>query len=1159
MRVLLFASILVFTSLAQAQLTLEVGSPDFSDWSGITESTNQEATFKSGEMISYQYPDGARNSKGFRDYPGYASDWSLYQGLCFEVFLENESSLELSFTLKVTERDARQVEPQCRTKLQLKGIGWQSVYIPWDLLDVPEGNKMGTLQLIKDVKILAISPNNPRLKIRNVYVTKGERVALESPIQGKSTKAGGSVQYEVQVGNTTTEPQNVQLLFAQDGWDQMIASVEPSTLELAPNEVKKCTVEVAIPARLPKGLRGKQILKAVANGKGSAAQTIKFTTAVAIPFPNVVFTADKWQDVKDKIKKYAWAKDGLIRYEEKARRWKVPKPATLNAQKGNYLYREVDGGDMADCATAYQLTGKKEYAEKCVQFIRYVVDPETGYPSTFRGNPVNFVKEGVLFQGIARGYDMILDSGLLTEEDKALAEDTFRMHIKTIQLGTDFGAISNWDVAEVTSALYCALCLQDWHLVDELLHGPTGVYQQFSHGVMSDGWWYECAVGYNLWVASEFSEIAIALEPWGINFKDMQLPLGTSPWFSLIPERKKPGLYGMDFMKWGPLHKNSISIKDMWDAMIPFLDYRGVMFAVNDATETLVQGDRLELAYYFYRDPEYAAVINRGEGRGLLYSVPDLPDVTSEKIKQSAYADNMGIVQLRSQTEGREQREQIQAALHYGSHGGHHGHFDRTGLVSMMRYGRSFYNPEMIWYGYSSYLYKFLVQTSMTKNMVVVDQKMQEPKESFRTLFYTGDMLQATVVETHARWSDPPYGGMRYRGTRDDGQMDTSWMGDSPLPIPENPPTARTITRYTEPILQRRLMVMMDDYVILADFLDADQDHTFDWLFQMKGIQSLTADQKEFLRHDNQMNTDPLSTAQLFTDCNWYKTKGTSRAKFEMCWGPGCDNEGTRTRENEDGTLKIDVFNAWPPQNEVMLGTVPEEHGVSKRLNYSVIADGEVLIDDSTGAWILGSKNIDLDITGKKQLVLTTKVNNSKKDTIFWGDASLIKKDGSEVFISSLPAKYQNILMPPTKGFDYYSGPVKIAGELMANSTPGMPDNDKESGSITIDFTGMDAVRFKAKLGGDFPLGDESARRKTLAVRSHGQETRYLSIIEPYETESMVKSVTATSANELVVELNDGRIQEIRISNLDSDTDSIKVFARELMNGQVVRQEIAAE
>lgn len=95
----------------------------------------------------------------------------------------------------------------------------------------------------------------------------------------------------------------------------------------------------------------------------------------------------------------------------------------------------------------------------------------------------------------------------------------------------------------------------------------------------------------------------------------------------------------------------------------------------------------------------------------------------------------------------------------------------------------------------------------------------------------------------------------------------------------------------------------------------------------------------------------------------------------------------------------------------------------------------------------------------------------------------------------------------------------------------------------------MGAVGFKAKLGGDFPLGDESQRRKTMAVRSTGIETRYLSVVEPYETESMIKSVKAKSANELVVELTDGRIQEITISELAGETGEAKVVVRELVNG----------
>ncbi|KRE36363.1 hypothetical protein ASG85_09295 [Paenibacillus sp. Soil724D2] len=44
----------------------------------------------------------------------------------------------------------------------------------------------------------------------------------------------------------------------------------------------------------------------------------------------------------------------------------------------------------------------------------------------------------------------------------------------------------------------------------------------------------------------------------------------------------------------------------------------------------------------------------------------------------------------------------------------------------------------------------------MTKNMVVVDEKMQVPSDSKRLLFYSGKAIQAVAIETNSRWSYPP-------------------------------------------------------------------------------------------------------------------------------------------------------------------------------------------------------------------------------------------------------------------------------------------------------------------------------------------------------------------------------------------------------------------
>ncbi|MFB9057308.1 hypothetical protein ACFFU9_11220 [Mariniflexile ostreae] len=1025
------------------------------------------------------------------------------------------------------------------------------------MFNIDSGQKMGTLYAIKHVLLTASSAENSDYKIRNVNVTKGLTHYVEAELRGKAIEAGKQVTYDMEIGNTTNQAQAVQLRIETKGWESMEAMLSTSTVQLAPGDKKQIQLTVNVPAHLPQGIREQQVVKAIANGQGASVTTLEFTTAVRVQTPNIVFTQEKWQHVKDKIKDYDWAKEALAEYERKAQSWEPSNGNKLEEKDGSVLGQAVynsNGSKEYDCAIAYQLTGNEDYAAKCLVVLRRLIDPDTGYRATLAGGGNSFVAEGKFWQGVGRMYDLIRDSKLLTAEDHKRTEATFRLFVNRTITGNQRGAISNWNVAEITAAVYCALNLQDWCLIDQLLEGPTGVYKHIEHGIMNDGWWYECAVGYNTWVAMEFSEIAIALQPWGINFTNRQFPIGTTPHFSLLASRRQGGLYGMQFEKWGSIERNNIGIKDMWDAAIPYLDFRGVLPAVNDAVEDMVSGKPYELAYYLYRDPEYAAIIQRSEKRDLLYGVPDLPEVVSEKMTESAYADNMGIVQLRSQKKGREQSEQIQATMHYGSHGGYHGHFDRTNLVSMMRYGRSFYGTLMYWYSYGSYLYKFLKQTSINKNMVVVDEKMQEPVQNYRTLFHSGEMMQATAVETNSRWSYPPYGGIHYNTEQTFAEK--VWEEGRSINVPENAPDYGAVTGYTEPVFQRRLMIVLDDYVLLADYLKGEKEHQFDWMFQAKGFKGIQSDKTTLIKHTNQMSTDALGSAQFITDSNWYATEGTSRTKFEMCWGEDCDNEGVRLPHSLEGALKIDVFNAWPRKAEVMIGTSNESFSVNKQLWYTVKTDNQLKVNDSTGAWILGSKAVKVDLNNKKTLELTTLTKaKNKNNTLFWGDARLVKADGSVVYVSDLNATYKNILKPESKGKDYYNGPIKISGAPMENSTPAMPENSKEQGVISLDLSGLGAVAFEATIGGDFPLGDEASRLKSMAVRTHGKKARYLSVIEPYENESLVFSVEAKSENELTVRLTDGRVQNITIEDMEQDGGNVKVIVKEFKNGVLVRRE----
>jgi hypothetical protein len=444
--------------------------------------------------------------------------------------------------------------------------------------------------------------------------------------------------------------------------------------------------------------------------------------------------------------------------------------------------------------------------------------------------------------------------------------------------------------------------------------------------------------------------------------------------------------------------------------------------------------------------------------------------------------------------------------------------------------------------------------------MVVVDRKMQEAVPGKRLLFYSGKAMQATAVETDARWSNPPYGGMVYDYVPVKTFAEKCWREGRSVPIPADPPRYGSLTGYTEPVLQRRAMIVTDDYLVVADWVKGTNIHTFESLLQMKTFQGLDAAAKKFLRHDAQWETNPVSSAQFVTDCDWYEVTAPARSQFEMRFGPGADNEGSRTIGNENGVLKTEVYTLWPPQEQIMIGAAPEMFPVEKRLYYTVRGDGEELAQGKFGAWILGSVDIDVPIEGVKQLELETRTELSKTPTLFWANARVVTKDGKEISPSDLPLRFEKMEQPKEKGKDYFGGPIKIVGEEYKSAIPAQPMKNDEPAFLRLDLSGVDAVRFKAVLGGDYPLGDETQRRKVYAVRApDGREARFLTLIEPYENRPMVKTAMATDADHLRVELADGRTQEIALGNFTGDGSGITVQITETKDAKLLRQESTQE
>jgi len=1161
----------------------QLGGSDFADWQGLAPAGDHTATLKIPGEASFRFPEGSHGfvKHGYQVVNDDTRDWRSLYGVQCEVRLDDAREVALTVAVVFAKRNG--TADAVKSDVRLSGTGWHSVTLPWSAFAFDQARTV-QLTFVKGITLAAhfTDGGNPgQIAIRNVRAILAPTVALTGDVRGKATPAGRSVEYPLTVSNCTDRPQSVVLSLVHYGWETMEATPSPATLQLAPGETKPATLRVKVSERVPPGGHEEQVLQAIANGDASTAAKLSFVTVSELPHPYLLHTPKRWQEVRDKVKSHPWAKEQQDEYLKKADAWIVPEVAKPpgndpHDNSGPFLFATASENDLMAAAITWQLTGERRYAEKVATFLRRLSDPRNGYPVTWRASNQSEVQEGHFFQHIAMSYDMIADSGVLTAADCSQIAATFRLFMRIMDWHQQAGSINNWNLSEATGAFYCALALQDLVTAERFFSGPGGIKDELSKGTMDDGWWYECSISYNLWCASEFTQAALAYEPFGVNFKDLWVPASYSPHILLVPElnggnvtlspdpamRRKP--FGMDPDVYGPMRRPYRTITDLWNSLLPFLDYRGVMFGVNDSTENKVTGNRtevggqpFELAYYVYRDPAYAAIIKLGGGkRDLLYSVPDLPKDTPEKFRASAFADNVGLAMLRSQTPDRPIREQIQATLHYGTHGWAHGHYDRTDLLSLMRYGRNFWNPESVFYVYEPFMYKFYTQTSLNHNMVVVDQKMQEAKPGERLLFHSGKAMQATVVETTARWSNPPYGGMVYEYVPVKTFEEKTWREGRFVPIPKNAPAYGTLTDFTEPVLQRRLMVVTDDYVVLADFLKGARPHTFESLFQLKGFQGLEAPEKKFLRHDAQWNPDPVGGAQFVTDCDWYAVTAPAVARFVERWGPGADEAGSRSVANEPGVLKLDVHSLWPPSQEIMVATAPEFFHVEKRLFYTVRGDGKVLADGKFGAWILGRDDLDVPVAGVKQLELETRTELASLPTLFWANARVVTRGGKEIPLSDLPVKFENVAAAKAAGQDYLGGPIKIVGTAYATGTPAEPKDGKKAGVVRVDLSGVDATRFKVVIGGDYPPGPEAERRKLTAIRApRGTDAHFLTVIEPYEDKPVVKSAVATGPDALRVELTDGRVQEIKLRNFDGDGKNIAVDLTESRDGKVIRTE----
>lgn len=707
---------------------------------------------------------------------------------------------------------------------------------------------------------------------------------LKSDLTSQVAEAGRTVVYDFVMHNYQKSAQTFEINILNHRELACEIVLSDTLISVPAGQKVSVMLEVTMSERIPVGAYESCTVQ-LTNQKDGKTSTKEFTTVNPKPHPFLLATKDILEEVKQKVQEQDWARENLQTMLEELDDYQFPEQKIVTKPRptkvwSSLSYGPSDSQKAFQLAIAYEVTGENKYLDKLVTFIKKLVDKEKGYLSIGAATTGVMVHEGNFFLFLAAACDLIYDEPALSATDRENLEASFRYYLKQNREHMNSLGIMNHQASANAGAILSALFLQDIAEVEYLTNAPGGMADQIGKGVMDDGWWFESTVNYCYLVVQRYILVAQAFENYGWDLYHRRFPV---KYKSKDFDSVKEGFTGMKFDNWGPLTKSTIGLEDMVHPYIPMMDQNAVVVSSNDSKAT-DPDDYYEIAYRHYKSDELAWVLsktNRDSWTALLYGVPELPDVEDPRTA-SAYAPNVGLVALRSQKEGQNSKEQIQAYQKWGTHGGWHGHFDRTSLQALDRNGHRYFGTEMVWFGYGHPGYKECVQTSATHNMVVVDELQQEAVPSEQLLFHSGEMMQASAVQTIARWREIPRFNIEKFPPWNDKEYDSDF----------------------EPVLQRRLMIVTDDYVVVADYMKAPQEHNYDWMFHPIGFESIEGAQKKGKLVET-VSKNPESPYKYFENGQWYTIKNGAKVQF-----------------NENGH-RLDVHTLWPQKADVLIANYP--------------------------------------------------------------------------------------------------------------------------------------------------------------------------------------------------------------------------------------------
>ncbi len=495
--------------------------------------------------------------------------------------------------------------------------------------------------------------------------------------------------------------------------------------------------------------------------------------------PNLLLNRTEIEEINDKVKRYAWARQAYASLKANADEW-VTRTISVPDTGGGF-YHAADPAEhlitvehyaLADAARdmglMYQFTGESRYrdqvkaillayADKYLTYEYHDKAKRTGAEAQAGGRATSQgINEAMWGIPLTWAYDLVYNA--LAQEERALIETKFLRPAAEVIMDNNEGRHNHqtWYNAGVG---VIGFVLGDERLIKYALEKEdSGHYYQMEKSITADGMWYEGAMHYQFFVLN-----------------------------ALFPLMEAAHHAGID------VYQNP-AYKGLFDFMLNIADASMQLPTLNDGRLVdLPEADRAtyyEIALRRFGDERYVPVLqasDRTDVNALLYGVDELSSGSIPAWRSRNFSESNLVALRAGKGDG-----SLQAVLNIMGYQGGHSHPDQLGLIFYGLGQTLIPDAGSIKYRVPAHVEYF--KQSVAHNVLVVDGQSQQPSSPPKLrAFVNSPSLQVATATT-----EQAYPGIQL---------------------------ARTL-------------LLTDDYLIDIFKANSEVSHTYDWVLHSLGTLS---------------------------------------------------------------------------------------------------------------------------------------------------------------------------------------------------------------------------------------------------------------------------------------------------------------------------------